>query len=165
MKFGQLKSKIFFKPVALLLFFAMTAGCGGGTGGGSRDPEAVHLDKVGSLLTEYRSDHKGNAPAKLEDLKKWAIDNGKAQDSDFVSTRDKETYVLQTIGSGSANVMVREATGKNGNKFVIISNSSGTAPAEAMSESRLTYSFGGGPPSIGKGVEGGGFPMGKPKSN
>src|SRR5438128_1487064 len=106
MKFGQLKSKIFLKPVTFLLFLAMTAGCGSGSGGGSRDPEAVHLDKVGSLLTEYRSDHKGNAPTKLDDLKKWAIDNGKAQESDFVSTRDKEAYVLKTIGSGTANVMV-----------------------------------------------------------
>src|SRR5438105_3668333 len=158
MKFGQLRSKILFKPVALLLFFAMTDGCGGGTGGGSRDPEAVHLDKVGSLLTEYRSDHKGNAPAKLEDLKKWAIDNGKALDSDFVSTRDKETYVFQTMGGGG-HVMVREAAGKNGSKYVIISNSSGTAPAEEMSESRLTYSFGGGPPP-GSGAPQGGFPMG-----
>ena len=164
MKFGQLRSKILFKPVAFLLFFAMTAGCGGGTGGGSRDPEAVHLDKVGSLLTEYRSEHKGNAPTKLDDLKKWAVDNGKAQDSDFVSTRDKETYVLQTLGSGGGGqIMIREASGKNGSKFVIMSNSQGTAPAEEMSESRLTYSFGGGPPAIGKTGPEGGFPMAKPK--
>ena len=146
--------------IPFILFLFLGAGCGGGASKGSRDPEAIHLDKVGSLLTEYRSEHKGTAPAKLEDLKKWAIDNGKAQDSDFVSTRDKEPYVFQTMGSGG-HLMVREATGKKAGKFVIISNSSGTAPAEEMSESRLSYSFGGGPPG-GRGPQGG-FPMGKPK--
>ncbi len=146
--------------ISFILFLFLGAGCGGGASKGSRDPEANHLDKVGSLLSEYRSEHKGTAPAKMDDFKKWAIDNGKAQDSDFVSTRDKESYVLQPIGSGGANVMVREATGKNGSKYVIISNSQGTAPAEEMSETRLSYSFGGAPPMGGPQ---GGFPMGKPK--
>ncbi len=146
--------------IPFILFLLIGAGCGGGASRGSRDPEAGHLDKVGSLLTEYRSERKGNAPAKMDDLKKWAIDNGKAQDSDFVSTRDKEPYVLQAVGTGGT-VLIREATGKNGVKFVILSSSSATAPAEEMSESRLSYSFGGAPPPGGGPP--GGFPMGKPK--
>jgi len=162
MNFGQLGSKAFFKPIAFSLILLMSVGCGSGGGGSSRDPEANHIDKVGSLLKEYRGEHNGSAPAKLDDLKKWAIDNGKAQDSDFVSTRDKETYVLQTIG-GKTNVMIREATGKNGTRFVVVSNSAATAPAEEMSESRLSYSFGGPPTASKSGAPEGMFPTTKPK--
>lgn len=161
MKIGQLRNNVFFKHISFLSLLLISAGCGSGSGGGSRSAEAIHLDKVGSLVTEYRNEHEGNGPTKLDDLKKWAIDNSKARESDFVSTRDKETYVLQTIGSGSANIMVREATGKNGGKFVIVSSKAGTMPAEEMSEARLSYSFGGPPPSGG--APAGGFPMGKPK--
>src|SRR2546421_10709342 len=136
------KNLVGLVPFILLLFIG--AGCGGGASRGSRSAEAIHLDKVGSLLTEYRAEHKGSAPANVDDLKKWAIDNGKAQDNDFVSTRDKEPYVLKTIGSGSGGqVMIREATGKDSNKYVIISNSQSTAPAEEWSDSRLSYSSGG----------------------
>ncbi len=156
-----MNSRLLFLPFILLVFVG--AGCGGGSSKASRSAEAIHLDKVGSLLTEYRAEHKGGAPAKMEDLKKWAIDNGKAQDADFNSTRDKEPYVLQTIGSGNGQIMIREATGKNGNKYAIMANSQSTAPAEEMSESRLGYSIGG-PPPMGKGKGGeGGFPMKKDK--
>jgi hypothetical protein len=146
-------------PVIFLLGFLVGGvGCSGRSGGGSRDAEAIHLDKVGTLLSEYRAEH-GNAPGKLDDLKKWAIDNGKAKDSDFVSTRDKEPYVLKTLGSGGGGqVMILEATGKNGSKFVILSNSQNSAPAEEMSDTRLNYSMGG-PPSVGQGPPKGGFPM------
>jgi hypothetical protein len=150
--------------ISLLCFLVGGIGCKGGGPTGSRDPEADHLDKVGTLMSEYRAEHKGNAPGKLDDLKKWAVDNGKAQDSDFVSTRDKEPYVLKTFGSrsgGQAMVMILEATGKNSTKFVVMSSSQKSSPAEEMSDSRLNYSMGGGPPSIGgeAGPPKGGFPM------
>jgi hypothetical protein len=55
--------------------------------------------------------------------------------------------------------MILEATGKNGAKFVVMSNSQKASPAEEMSETRLDYTFGGPPPMARGGPPKDGFPM------
>ena len=123
-----------------VLFFAfMGIGCGGGSQ--PKEPaEASHLNKVGKLVDEYKEEHKGNNPGTLDELQQWAVQNGKASDADFKSTRDGEAYVLEPqsmMGMAKTKngpVIVREATGKDGKKFVY---SSGRA--SEMGEESLGY--------------------------
>ena len=116
--------------VVFLAFFMQ--GCGSGGSGPGSSVEAEHIGKVGALITEFKSANAGNNPKNLDELKDWAIKNGKAEDKDFVSTRDNEPYVIEPMamtrtGTGGTGGMmaakmplvVHESTGKNGKKFVV----------------------------------------------
>src|SRR5207245_2287587 len=83
--------------------------------------------------SEFKSANAGNNPKNIEELKSWAIKNGKAEDKDFESTRDHETYVIEPMammrGGGTGGdmsfmaakmpVILHEAKGKNGKKYVV----------------------------------------------
>jgi hypothetical protein len=125
------------------------AGCSG-----SSQPalpaEAVRLNKIGAICEEYK-EAKKTYPTTLEELKSWAIENGKATDADFKSSRDNEPYVLEPMGRGGAPtqggpVLIREATGKNGKKFVFTG-----VRAEEMGDQSLGYIRGQTPKMIQKG--------------
>lgn len=135
--------------VSLLLAASMLFGCGkGGSGPGSSE-EAEHIGHVGALIGEYKSANQGNNPKNIDDLKNWAIKNGKAEDKDFVSTRDKEEYVIQPMAmmrgggpstgdnsfmAGKLPVILHEAKGRNGKKYVV----QGSSPVGSeMSEEGL----------------------------
>jgi hypothetical protein len=122
--------------VLFALFGLFAAGCGGGSQ--LKEPaEASHLSKVGQLNEDYKQEHNGNYPSNLDELQQWAVQNGKAQDSDFKSTRDGQAYVLEPMGATKTKggpVIIREATGKSGNKFVFASGR-----ASEMSDSALEY--------------------------
>src|SRR5712692_3723269 len=80
-----------------VLFLAATlVGCGGGAGS-TTSAEAEHIGKVGALIGEFKSANSGNNPKNIEQLKEWAIQNGKAEEKDFVSTRDNEPYVIEPM--------------------------------------------------------------------
>jgi hypothetical protein len=125
----------------------LALGCGGS--GPSEPPEAAHIGKVGQLATEFKNANSGNNPKNIDELKSWAEKNGKAEDSDFVSTRDHEPYVLDaqfmSRGGGTAvartmaskgPLIIHEATGKNGKKFVV----QGVAPqGSEMNDDGLKY--------------------------
>jgi hypothetical protein len=118
---------VFFEFLIGVLTIFYGVGCSKSTTGTMQDPEAAHLNKVGDLAEEFKKAKNGKAPADLNELKTWAIDNGKAKDDDFSSTRDKEPYVFRRMGN---EVVIAEKTGKDGRKFI-------TAPpgqAQLMSE-------------------------------
>ncbi len=91
-------------------------GCSKSTTGTMQDPEAIHLNKVADLSDEFKKAKNGTAPADLNELKTWAIDNGKAKDDDFISTRDKQPYVFRRAGN---DVVIGEATGKDKMKYIV----------------------------------------------
>jgi hypothetical protein len=100
---------------------ALVVFCGVGcskstTTGTTEDPEAIHLDKVGELSEEFKKANNGKVPADLKELKTWAVNNGKATDDDFNSTRDKQPYDLRKTGN---TVTIAEATGKDGKIYVV----------------------------------------------
>jgi hypothetical protein len=120
--------------------------------GPTESTEAEHIGKVGQLATDFKASNHGNSPKNIGELKTWAIQSGKANDDDFVSTRDKEQYVLEPMsmsrgGAGMANannspmasktpVIIHEATGMKGKKFVI----QGVSPTGSeMTEEGLKY--------------------------
>ena len=126
-----------------IVFFGLFAGalvvfCGPGcsssssTTGTMQDPEAIHLNKVGDLSDEFKKAKNGKAPADLNELKTWAIDNGKAKDDDFISTRDKQPYVLRRTGK---EVAIGEATGKDGMRFILVT------PGEATQMGEMGYNM------------------------
>jgi hypothetical protein len=51
----------------------------------------------------------------IEDVKAWAIKEGKASEEDFISLRDKKPYGL---ASGMGGAMVFETTGKSGRCYL-----------------------------------------------
>jgi hypothetical protein len=127
-----------FTPLLLVIpsaFWIM--GCGGSQR--AQNPEANHLNNVGAICEEYKKE-KNVYPSSLEELQQWAINNGKGQESDFKSTRDKEAYVLEPMARGGAAttkggpVLIREATGQKGLKFVYAG-----VRAEEMGDSSLDY--------------------------
>jgi hypothetical protein len=136
-----------FLRVAVVFFGSFMIGCGSGGSGAGSSTEAEHIGKVGTLIAEFKSANAGNNPKNIDELKNWAIKNGKAEDKDFVSTRDKEPYVIEPMamtrtGTGGTGGMmaakmplvVHESTGKNGKKFVV----QGSVPTGSeMSEAGL----------------------------
>jgi hypothetical protein len=156
---GKSRLSPFGVSIGLLLLVSGGIGCGGAKGP-SQSPEAVHIVKVSDLVEEFKTAHQNNPPADLEELKSWALKEGKAQESDFESTRDKQPYELAlSAGTGKpkkgSQLSVREATGKNGMRFM---STSGSGTASEMSENVFKYMGGealkanvpktGGPPKI-----------------
>ncbi|SRR5712692_10312158 len=116
-----------------VLFLALSlVGCGGGAGS-TTSAEAEHIVKVHALIGEFKSANGGNNPKNIEELKSWAVQNGKAEEKDFVSTRDNEPYVIEPMAmmregslggdmrfmAGKLPVILHEAKGKNGKKYVV----------------------------------------------
>ena len=92
------------------------AGC---TPGAPSEPaEALHIKKVYSLCNEYRGAN-NKAPASLDELKKWATAQGKAQDADFSSPRDGQPYVIVAVPPPINMVILHEQTGKDGKRYVV----------------------------------------------
>jgi hypothetical protein len=134
--------------ISVLFLVAALAGCGGGSGS-TTSAEAEHIAKVGALIGEFKSANSGSNPKNLEELKNWAIKNGKAEEKDFVSTRDKEPYAIEpmamTRGAGAGDmsmmagkmpVILHEAKGQNGKKYVV--QGTGTQGSE-MEDKALEY--------------------------
>jgi hypothetical protein len=136
--------RLFWRTVT---FFALIVlggtGCSSSSGSSS---EAPHIQKVAALIPEFTKAHQGTPPANIEELKSWAVQNGKAEDKDFLSTRDMEPYVIAVTGGGKAkkgsNPMVHEAKGKNGMLFMV---NSGTGQVSEISHQGLGYMTGGMP--------------------
>src|SRR5262245_20462396 len=70
------------RPRAALIFqihfvflVVVALGCGGS--GPVESPEAGHIGKVGQLATEFKNVNSGNNPKNIDELKSWAVKNGK----------------------------------------------------------------------------------------
>lgn len=131
---------------AAFLLISSIIGCGSGGSGPGTSVEAEHIGKVGQLIVDFKSANSGNNPKNIDELKNWAIQNGKAEEKDFVSTRDKKEYVIEPMammrGGGPGGefmaqkmpVVIHETDGKNGKKYVV----QGSAPVGSeMSEEGL----------------------------
>jgi hypothetical protein len=69
---------------------------------------------VAGLAGQYTMATKKPATS-IEDVKAWAIKEGKASEEDFISLRDKKPYGL---ASGMGGATVFETTGKNGRCYL-----------------------------------------------
>jgi hypothetical protein len=133
-----------------VILACFTVGCGGGGSEPSSSVEAEHIGKVGGLIEDFKSANEGNNPKNIDELKKWATQNGKAEDKDFISTRDNQPYVIEPMamvrGGGPGGAMgkmamimpmiLHEAKGKNGMIYVV----QGSAPiGTEMSDEALKY--------------------------
>jgi hypothetical protein len=129
----RLRSVTFLVMVGLYGLAALMVGCSGsGSGGtaqsGSDPKEAEHLRHASSLVAQYTVAAK-KQPTKMDEVRDWAVKEGKASAEDFASTRDNELYVIDLTGQG---VGLREKTGKNGKCYVIRMGSISEVPtAEA----------------------------------
>jgi len=136
-------------PTFLVLVTFMI-GCGHRSGP-TESAEAAHIGKVGQLVTDFKAANSGNNPKNLDELKNWAVKNGKGDDTDFVSTRDHQPYVIepQAMSRGGDTTSMRtgtmaskgpliihEAQGKDGKKYVV----QGVSPVGSeMTEDGLHY--------------------------
>jgi hypothetical protein len=150
--------------VAVVFLASLILGCGSGGSGTGLSPEAEHIGKVGALIGEFKLANSGNNPKNIDELKNWAIKKGKAEENDFISTRDKEPYVLEhmammrgggpTGSSGDMSfmatkmpVVLHENKGKNGNKFMV----QGSAPiGSEMTNESIQYLVKGRPTTSSK---------------
>jgi hypothetical protein len=89
-------------------------GCGGASGV-KQSKEEEHIRKIPGLVNDYQRATK-KEPASLEEVRDWAVKEGKAKEEDFVSTRDKELYVIAFTGMG---ITVCEKTGKDGKCYLL----------------------------------------------
>jgi hypothetical protein len=135
-RFRQCADFVGAARISVLFLAAALVGCGGGAGS-TTSAEAEHIGKIGALIGEYKSANSGNNPKNIEQLKDWAINQGKAEEKDFVSTRDKEQYVIEPMAmmrsggmgdmsmmAGKMPVILHEAKGIKGKKYVV----QGTTP-------------------------------------
>jgi hypothetical protein len=123
------KSRIRAVAFSGLLVLAICAGgCGKGSGGGSSSAEAQHMRHAAGLVGEYQQASKmKKRPAKIEDVRDWAVKEGKASEDDFVSTRDKEPYVIAFTTRG---LVVHEQSGENGKCYMLSMGSVSEIPLE-----------------------------------
>jgi hypothetical protein len=139
-------SRIHFSLGILIgVFFAVGgAGCSSSSSRPLDDPEAAHMKKVADLILESKNAHEGMPPADIEELKAWATKEGKAEDKDFLSTRDKEPYVILYAGGAKPkkglNPILLEAKGKDGLKYMVNVGSELPHPAN---DQYLQYMTGG----------------------
>jgi hypothetical protein len=134
-----------------ILLLAQVLGCGGKSGP-TTSAEAEHIGKVGVLIGQFQAANAGNNPKNIDELQAWAIKNGKAEEQDFISTRDHEPYVIEPMAmmrggqpgpatdmgamASKLPVILHEAKGKNGRKFVVQGSAS---QGNEMDEDGLKY--------------------------
>jgi len=126
------------------------AGCGR-SHAPADSPEAAHIKNVAALIHEYGIAHQGNSPANLDQLKSWAVQNGKAEDKDFLSTRDQKPYVIAANSKKGSKPIIHEDQGKNGMKFMV---NTGSGLTSEISDQGLEYMTGQSFKSARQGVKG-----------
>ncbi|HEV2947126.1 MAG TPA: hypothetical protein VGX70_07105 [Gemmataceae bacterium] len=90
-------------------------GCSGASTTIKQSKEEEHIRKIPGLVNGYQMATK-KQPASLQEVRDWAVKEGKGTEEDFVSTRDKELYVIANTGMG---ITVCEQTGKNGKCYIL----------------------------------------------
>src|SRR5437762_7278226 len=103
---------VFFSILTILGVSLAITGCGA-PAPRQPDKEEQHIRNVVGLVGDYIRATKKGAHS-IDDVKAWAIKEGKATEEDFISTRDKQPYGL-AHGMG---IMVFETQGKDGSCYV-----------------------------------------------
>jgi hypothetical protein len=103
--------------MALVLFCFLGTGCKSKSASQDDSPEGKHIRKVADLFQEYAKIKK-KSPSRLDEVKEWAIKEGKATEEDFASTRDSQTYGTVPSPMGG-QLIIHEQTGKNGKCFMM----------------------------------------------
>ena len=123
MKRSSSYSILFLSAVALA-----AGGCGGSGGSPQQTSEGEHLKKAAGLVSQYTMATK-KTPGKIEEVRDWAVKEGKAAEADFSSTRDNEPY---GIASSTTGVIVYEKTGKNGKCYILRMGGVSEIPADEV---------------------------------
>jgi len=123
---------------------AMTvAGCGGPKA--MSDADKKHFLHVVELSQEYQTANNKKANS-INELKDWAIKEGKATEADFTSPRDQQTYGLT---NGMIGLTLYEQTGKNGKVFLYSTGAFREATPDEVSRMKgLANARRGGPPGM-----------------
>jgi hypothetical protein len=124
------KSRIRAVGFSGLLVLAISAGgCGkGSSSDASMSAEVKHMRHAAGLVGEYQqATKKKKQPAKIQEVRDWAVKEGKASEDDFASTRDKEPYVIAFTTRG---LVVHEQAGKNGKCYMLTMGSASEIPLE-----------------------------------
>jgi hypothetical protein len=100
-------------PAASLTLALAIAGCNRAPSADDFEKEKKHLLHVAELASQYSTATK-KPPKSIDDLKAWALKEGKATEDEFIALRDKQPYGLAS-GMG---LIVYEQTGKNGRCYL-----------------------------------------------
>jgi hypothetical protein len=112
--------QVFFRRWTTNLFLILfLTGCQGKSGSRDESAEAQHIGNAWNFCRQY-ADVKKKRPDSIDDVKEWAVKEGKATENDFVSTRDKEPYGVAPSPMGANQVFVYEQTGKNGQCYMLV---------------------------------------------
>ena len=90
------------------------AGCNRAPSPDNFEKDKLHMINVMSLAGQYTMATKKPLTS-IEDVKDWAIKEGKATEEDFISLRDKKPY---GVASGMGGAIVFETVGKNGRCYL-----------------------------------------------
>jgi hypothetical protein len=133
----------------LLLSVLFVAGCGkGSSGGGARSAEAKHLQHAAGLVGQYQVATQKQL-VKIDQVRDWAVKQGKGSEDDFLSTRDMEPYAIAFTTRG---LVVHEQTGQNGKCYILSTGSVSEIPLEDARHLVEQMKFGpGGKPQRKKG--------------
>jgi len=132
-----------------LLVVAICAGGCSKDSSASTSAEVQHMRHAAGLVDEYQqAGKKKKRPAKIGEVRDWAVKEGKASKDDFVSTRDKEPYVIAFTTRG---LVIHEQDGKNGKCYMLSMGSVSEIPLEDARHLVEQMQLGqGGPPQRNK---------------
>jgi len=99
--------------ILILSAFAV-AGCSRAPSPEDFEKEKLHMIKVAGLAGQYTIATKKPLTS-VEDVKAWAIKEGKAKEEDFISLRDKQPY---GVAAGMGGAIVFETVGKKGRCYL-----------------------------------------------
>jgi hypothetical protein len=105
-------------------------GCSRAPSADDFEKEKLHIINVAGLAGEYAMATKKQATS-IEDVKAWAIKEGKATEADFISIRDKQPYGL---ASGMGGAIVFEQTGKKGRCYLFQAGAFREVPQAQVAE-------------------------------
>ena len=100
--------------VLILSMAPAVAGCNRAPSPDNFEKDKLHMLNALGLAGQYTTATKKPWNS-LEDVKDWAIKEGKAREEDFISLRDKKPYGL---ASGAGGTIIFETEGKSGRCYL-----------------------------------------------
>jgi len=104
----------FLGMLGILVLGAALTGCGRSGLDPDLSAEQKHIHHAVQLAGQYAQATK-KQPTSIDEVKNWAVKEGKGSADDFSSTRDKEPYV---IVAGQTGIILHEQNGKGGKCYL-----------------------------------------------